>query len=256
MTHLAKLLALGLLSCALPLVPVAADPGGERTVPRVEDPLCPGVLGLQVGPAVQLIDRIRANAERFGIALADPETCQPNLLVAFVDDGRASLEQLMKSQPALFDSLTLEDRRALLASEAPVRAWNIVATRTRDGMMVTRREGLDTLPRATLMAAHSKIYTATRQDIVSSVVLFDSARTKGMTTAQLADYASLRAFAAEFGAYENSDRASILALFDAAAGGPDGLTEADLAFLGTLYSGIPNLPAATKERQLELAVGG
>lgn len=258
MARLTRMLVPGLLALALalPFSPAAADPGGERTLPRVEDPLCPGVLGLDVSAALQLIDRVRHNAERLGLPLADADTCKPNMLVAFVADGGEALDRLMSAQPALFDSLTPAERRALRDATEPVRAWNIVATRTRDGMMVTRREGLDTLPRAQVMAAHSKIYTVTRQDIVSSVVLFDSSGTRGLTTSQLADYATMRAFAADFGGYDKAGRDTILALFEGGAGRPAELTATDLVFLHGLYSGMPNLPAATKERQLELAVGG
>jgi hypothetical protein len=250
-----KLLALGLALLALPVTPADADPGGDKTLPRLETPICAGVIGLQVQAAVQLIDRVRQNAERLGLPLADADVCEPNVLVAFVADGDTVVDKLMSSQPGLFDSLTLSERRALRDSGDPVRAWNIIATRTRDGMTVSRREGLDTVPRAQVMAAHSKIYTATRQDIVSSIVLFDSARTQGMTTVQLADYASMRAFASDFSAQE-SGKATILSLFGGGSARPAELTDGDLAFLTALYSGIPNLPATTKERQIEVAVGG
>jgi hypothetical protein len=249
------LLALGLVSIALGSTPATANLLGENPLPRVEDALCPGIMGMATPTALQVLDRVRQNAESVGIRLADAESCAPNLVIAFVDDGSVFVETLMDSQPRLFETLTLAQKRDLQASTGPVRAWNVVATRTRDGMIVTQQENMTQIPQATMWSAHSKIYTATRQDIVSTVVLFDNRQVTGMTTTQLADYASMRSFAADFSAYP-AQRGTILSLFDGAAGRPAGLTETDQAFLQTLYSGIPNIPGRAKQRSLKQQLGG
>jgi hypothetical protein len=248
-------LALGLMCAAAAAPPASANLLAEDPLPRVEDALCPGVAGMATDSALQVLDRVRSNAASLGIGLADPDTCAPNLVIAFVNDGGNYLDTLMESQPRLFETLTLAEKRALQDSTGPVRAWNVVVTRTRDGMVVTQQENMTQIPQAAMWSAHSKIYTATRQDIVSTVVLFDNRQATGMTTTQLADYASMRGFAADFTAHAEGPE-TILSLFDGAAGRPAELTQADLKFLQTLYSGIPNLPGRAKIRSMEQELGG
>ena len=250
MTGPRALLALGLSFAAFAATPSAANMLREDPLPRVEDALCPGVIGMKTDTALQLLDRVRYNAQRLGIRLDDPETCSPNLLIAFVDSGQDSVAALMRSQPRLFETMSTPDRRALTTSDKPVRAFSYVATRTRDGMWVPPQENLVQIPRATMWNAHSKIYSPIRQDILSTVVIFDAKKVGGLTTTQLADYASMRSLAVDFSAVPDM-RESILGLFDADANRPSELTATDLEFLKSLYSGIPNLPASAKNRSIE-----
>ena len=244
--------ALALVCAALAAAPAAA--ATDEPLPRVEDALCPGVMGIATDSALQILDRVRYNAERLGIALGDPEDCKLNLVIAFVDDGQDFVGSLMHSEPRLFETLTLTEKQQLREARGPALAWNIVATRTRDGMIVTRRENLTQIPQASMWSAHSKIYTATRQDIVSSVVVFSGRQVSGMTTTQLADYASMRSFAADYAAHPGR-QGTILALFEDGSSRPAELTETDLSFLKTLYSGIANLPGRAKQRSIEQELG-
>ena len=249
------ILTLGLAIGAMTASPAMANVLDGDPLPRVEDPICPGVSGLEEEAAIQLIDRIRFNAERLGLELADPATCSVNMLVAFVDDGQEAVERLMRSQPRLFDTLSVPERRELARSSEPVRAWNIVVTRTRDGMFVPQRENLVQIPQATMWSAHSKIYVPTRQDVLSSVVLFDGAAANGLSVVQLADYAAMRSFAVDYEAYPEQEE-TILSLFEGASDRAAELTEADLVFLRNLYSGIPNLPGRSRQRSAEFELEG
>ena len=56
----------------------------DKPLARIADRLCPGVIGLRQGAAELMIDRIRWNAERLGMWMADDTGCSPNLIVAFV----------------------------------------------------------------------------------------------------------------------------------------------------------------------------
>jgi len=235
--------------------PVLADGIGEDPLPRVEDRLCPGVVGLEVAMAEGLVSRIRANADSFGVSLADPATCEANLVVAIVDDGQAWLADMAERRGYLFRDMDRVDREELLATTGPVRVWNQVTVRTRDGLRVGRRENLTTLPQAGMWSAHSRIYRPVRKDITYSLVLFDRAAVGSMTPAQLADYASARALSTVFPDVSARPRPSILTLFDSAAAQPAGLTEHDRAWLGHLYRGIPNLPASMLLRSMEEPAG-
>jgi hypothetical protein len=251
-----KLLALGLLLTALPASSTLAVTVDEEPLPRVEDRLCPGVIGMQVESALTVLDRVRANAARLGIRLADPDSCTPNLLIAFVPDPSASLNRLMDDAPRLFREESAAKKRSLRSEMGPALAWNVIRTKTRDGIPVTRREGLVDVPEARMWSAHSKIYTPTREDIVSTVILFDSQEMDGTTLKQLADYVSMRAFASDYSSYREASGNSILTLFSSGDARPAELTEADMTFLDSLYSGMANIPGSAKEREIENEAGG
>jgi hypothetical protein len=213
---------------------------------RFEDPLCPGILGLKPEYAALMIDRIRAGAERFGLWMADDTGCHPNLIVAFVEDGKSELAELASKHPEDFLWMETFERKQLLAEEGPVRVWTTALTRTRDGMPVARRETLDSPPVLYTQMAHSKIYLPLRLDIDQVVVLFDRAAVKGKTLIQLADYATMRGLARTRPINEGARMDSILTLFDPNGTPPAGLTDFDKAYLASLYDGMANLPATAK----------
>ena len=255
MTARTLLAALGLAAAGAvtALSPVtAAPPGYDDPLPRIENRLCPGVAGIRTDAALQIIDRVSANAQRFGIAMGDPDVCEPNMLIFFVDDASATLASLMDRQSHLFGTLTMAERRDLKAAGGPALAWSQIVTRSRDGMEIDSSDNLTQIPRTAMWGAHSKIYVPVRREILTTVVLFDSQEIVGKSLTQLADYASMRALANDFSAYPQGTP-SILGLFES-AGAPNELTQADTVFLNTLYSGIPNLPGRFKERNLEEAL--
>lgn len=218
----------------------------DRPLARVEDRLCPGVMGLKRYAAEMMIDRIRWNAERLDMWLADDTDCRPNLIIAFVEDGKATMAELVDRQPWLFETLSRPERQALLAEEGPVRVWTTAQDRTRDGMPIERRESLTNPPVTQMWMAHSKIYLTIRQDITQTVVLFDRAGVSGKSIVQLADYATMRGFARTRPAQGDATLDTILALFDPDHEPAAQLTDFDQAYLRSLYKEIANLPAAMK----------
>jgi len=218
----------------------------DRPLARVEDRLCPGVIGLRLDAAQLMIDRIRWNADRFDVRQGDDTECTPNLIIAFVDDGKAELAGLEERQPWLFQTMSKVERERLLAEDGPVRVWTTVQMRTRDGMPVARQENQTDPPVVAMWMAHSKIYLTIREDITQTVVLFDKSGVRGKTVIQLADYATMRSFARTRNAGGDAPLDTILALFDPNHEPPGGLTDFDQAYLRSVYNGIPNLPAITK----------
>jgi len=228
----------------------------ESPLPRFEDRLCPGIIGMKADYASLMIDRIRANAERLDMWLTEDDgRCTPNFIVAFVRDGQAELAALEDEKGYLFRSLPLHERRELLAEDGPVRVWTTTQTKTRDGIPVQRGQGGNP-PTASMWMAHSKIYVGTREDIVSVVVLFDMADAQGKTLLQLADYATMRGLARTRPTEDGQALDSILALFDADGSPPLQMTDFDRAYLAAVYDDIPNIPGITKvqgvNRQLRL----
>jgi hypothetical protein len=235
----------GVLGALLAPAPAAAQ-ADEEPLARFEDPLCPGVVGLRRDAAEMVVGRLRANAEMFGLRMADNGDCEANFIVAFVEDGQALLSELEDRTSYIFAEMTREERVALMTESGPARAMLRVRARSRDGMPISRRENLTDLPQTTMWMAHSKIYTATRNDILSALVLFDRDEIRGLNLTQLADYATFRALAHALPDPAAAGESSILALFDGAEARPAELTEFDRAYLAQLYAGMANLPAPAK----------
>lgn len=225
---------------------------------RFEDRLCPGVMGLKTDYALMMVDRIRQHAERLDLWMADDDgSCAANFIVAFVKDGQGQLTELERERGYLFQSLPRHEREALLAEDGPARVWTTTATRTRDGMPISRRESLTDPPVTQMWMAHSKIYLATREDITRVVVVFDLDQVRGKSLVQLADYATMRGLARTRPVDgDGQPMDTILALFDEDAAPPAEMTEFDRAYLAAVYNNIPNIPGITKilgvNRQLRL----
>ena len=248
------LLALAFLAGALPSAPAAAR-AVDAPLARFENPICPGIVGLQVESAEMLVWRIRENLEAFGRRLAPPETCEANLLVMFVPSAQRTIDSLRRSDAWLFTDMRADDRNRLFQETGPVRVVLRVVPRTRDGVVISRRDNLVDVPQAPMWMAHSKIYSAVRNDIVSAQVLIDRDAARDLTIFQLADYITFRALTHSLPETPEARAASIRSLFDEGASRPNELTDFDKAFLGELYSGMPNLPGPMRQLALEQATG-
>ena len=254
-------------------ISIIGDPR-DNPLPRFEDRICPGVLGLTDDAAAYIIQRIRFNAEQFGLRMApDDGTCEPNFIVAFVDDAQNQLVALARSNGYMLAGLSVTARGELLDAPGAARVWVNTLTRTRDGMptqsardaagaperrgttfggtdgggnAIANTYSVGLPPVAATQAAQSRIFFPVREDIVSVMVLFDRAQVRGKSLLQLADYATMRGMATTRETSGEPEAPTILSLFDGEGPKPDRLTSFDLAYLESLYAGIPNLPALSK----------
>ena len=233
--------------------PAKADGILDEPLPRFEDRLCPGVIGLDQEYAELMVTRLRTNVQSLGLRLASDDDCDPNLVVAIVDDSRSYLAELMERRGYLFTDMDPAERDEMLADAGASGVWHQVAARTRDGIRVGRSDNLVQPPNAGMWQAHSRIYRPVRHDITYALVLLNREEVRGLTLRQLADYASLRALATEFPEASGSTQPSMLTLFDAGAQTPEELTPFDRAWLARLYEGIPNRPASTRLRGVQVA---
>lgn len=237
-------LFLALLAGALPAAAKVYS-GGDRDVPlaRFQDALCPGIVGVQQAQAEMMVGLIRRNAAELGLRLADTQTCEPNLILAVLDDPDGYLDDLRKRKGYLFDWLGKDERAALFDTPGPAHTWTRVFARSRDGLPIYPSQSLTDLPYTQMEAAHSLIYVPTRRDIISSMVLIDKKAVQGLSVAQVADYATMRGLSGDQAERLDAPGESILGLFGEGAK-PAGLTRSDKIFLKTLYSTMPNNPAA------------
>lgn len=239
----------------------------DNPLPRFEDTVCPGVLGLKEDDAAYIVHRIRHNAEQFKIRLArEGRQCEPNLIVAFVEDAQGQMAELARNSGYMLAGLSVSARGELLDAPGAARVWTNTVLRTNTGAPAPPRQGTSTTPERTLSydpetgtqfrlglppistgsASHSRIYFAFREDIYSVLILFDREQVKGKSLLQLADYATMRGFAFTRETSGEVPAATILSLFDGEGPKPERLTAFDLAYLGSLYDGIPNMPAQSK----------
>jgi hypothetical protein len=239
----------------------------DEPLPRFQDRVCPGVLGVKEEDAAYIIHRIRHNAEQFKVRLAkDDGKCEPNFIVAFVDNAQGQMAELARKQGYMLAGLSVSERGELLDASRSARVWTNTVIRTNTGAPAPNRGSTNTAPerafaydpdtgsqfRLTLppevrgSASHSRIYFAHREDIYSVLILFERNRVVGKSLLQLADYATMRglAFTRETRGEIAAD--TVLSLFDGDGPKPEQLTSFDIAYLRSLYSGIPNMPAQSK----------
>lgn len=253
---LARLSSIGFGTVIAALLMAAPAAGrSDEPLARFEDRICPGVMGLRKDAAETMVGLIRGNLEALGIDTEDGSLCEPNLVVGFVEDGQAFLKRMAaKNGNPAFIEISRHERLALLAETGPSRTLLRVHAHTRDGLTISRREDLVAPSFTTMAVAHSKIYTATRNDIVAALVLIDRSEARGLSVAQLADYATFRALTRTLPPAEARGEL-IVGLFDPGTERPAGLTEFDRAFLTTLYAGLPNLPGTARLAALTHATG-
>jgi hypothetical protein len=242
--------AAGGLLAALP----TATQNRQEPLARFEDPICPGIAGIQVESAEVMVDRIRDNLRSLGRRLAPETNCTPNFILAVVEDGQEYLESVMRASSVAFADIDPHERRALLSQSGPSRVVHRIRPLSRDGRPIPRREDLVRPPETAMWMAHSKIYTATRNDIRYALVLLDRGALADTTIGQLADYATFRALTRNLPETAEARSASIVGLFDGGTR-PEGLTDFDLTYLRTLYTGLPNLPGTARLAELERVTG-
>lgn len=224
---------------------------------RIDDRVCPGVIGLKREFAEMMVGMIRQRAEMFGLPLAKESKCTPNILVLFSSDGRAALAELEHKYRSISAVLSLRETRELTKEEGPARVFSIVETRMLNGMPIGRSNDLMKPPVGMADGGHSRITLGTQRAIVASLVVFDRKAAYGLTLAQLADYAVMRAFARTRDVATGQSLDTILELFDKDGPKPAGLTAFDRAYLAALYEGVPNIAAQAKLRRVDnkLAAG-
>lgn len=212
---------------------------------RFQAPVCPGVIGLPRQLAELMVYRIRFNAQRVGMSVAAEDGCEPNIIVAFIKDGQATVERLAQTRSHIFSELTRAERLELLAETGPVRVWTNTAVRSRQGDSLRGRRDHVEVPVVNVANTHSHIFLAHRIDIESAVVVFDGPALSGLSINQLADYATMRSFARTRAPEGQAPAETILTLFSADEERAAGLTPFDLAYLTGLYRAYDSQRAAT-----------
>jgi len=166
----------------------------EGQLGRFHAPACPYAMGLSGVQNAQVAARMRAVASAAGIRVAR-EPCKPNVFVIVTSDKRAALDELDHRYPMYFNGMSSREVAGLKASTAPAVAWQVGSRLSADGLPLEKPVGAD-FYRVTSTDNPSHIRRATEPTFLVSVVVIDLNSAAGLTTTELADYATMRTFAA------------------------------------------------------------
>ncbi len=209
----------------------------EGQLGRFHAPACPAAMGLPDLQNARVVHRMRQVAAAAGIRVA-PERCKPNIFVIVAGDKRAALDELGRRFPIYFNGMTSREVEALKTSAAPAVAWQVSSRLSSDGLPLEKPLGADYY-RVSGTENPSRIRAVTEPTFLVSVVVIDLKAAGGLTTTELADYATMRTFAAtDPERIVRTGAPTILGVL----GQPDDkplpvtLTYWDLAFLKSLYA--------------------
>lgn len=216
---------------------------GFDQIGRFEEPVCPGVAGLDADEAALIVGIIRANAQEAGMTLLE-EGCRPNAVAVFVSDPAALVRGWKTRDRTMFGTMTEAEIDALAARPGPVLSWRIVETMRYDGGRPERAESVEGVtaakpPLVIRNALATRNQENVRQDITMSIAAIDMDSIRGKTLQQLADFATLHLFLdLSPEAAERAGDSSMLSLFsDRPAGAPlpTSLSAFDRGMLKGLY---------------------
>jgi len=223
---------------------------------RFEQSVCPVAVGLSQLQAVAVANRMRRVAESVGIRV-DGANCVPNVVVVVTSDKSAFMAELRKKYPHYFGPMPHRQIRELVRQPGPATAWQLkgppVSAR---GTELHFDPSIGQYVNRTTEAA-SRINTAARPQFDAAVVVVERSALAGLTTTQLADYASMRAFTgSEPSRLGNSGAPTILRILEAPMGSevPVTLTHWDLGFLRGFYASPRNLNTAAQRSAIRQSV--
>lgn len=225
---------------------------GARQLSRFERrPVCPLAIGLPEVQKEAVASRIRQVAAAAGISVGG-RRCTPNVVVAVTQDKRAFIEALRRRHSYFFEQMSPRQHRRLVREPGPATAWHVhgplVTSDGREMPSVSGEDGGDYYVNFT-MNPGSRIIIPTHPQFAAAMVVVERDALEGLTTTQLADYASMRAFAqVDPERLADSAAPTILKVLEVPMGGavPITMTRWDFGLLRSLYASPTNLYAAAQ----------
>ncbi len=212
---------------------LAGEPDPRRPLARLRSPMCLVVAAEDSDLARTLAERIIDNARAAGVPFR-AAGCRPNALVTISNDARAQVEAYRQKEPGLFRRLSDREVETALAARDPAYVFQTVQQTPRYG------QGDATIPTGAGIEAWTKerSYLRTPEDLLTTIVMIEKDAIDGVSTAQLADYATLRLLAptGEVEPSTATGKETILSLFADGEQAPAEMTALDRAYLRSLYS--------------------
>ena len=237
--------------------------GGQ--ISRFDRMVCPAAVGLTEAQNRRVVERMREVARAAKIELGEAK-CEPNAIVIVADDKDQFLRELRKSHPAYF-ATPLGESIPAPKEKGPATAWHIEglldANGAEAGIMTqsaSRGPGYAGSGNGFIEESRkaysvdstdgTRIMPTSRPHFLAGILVVERSSLAGLTTTQLADYASMRIYGrTDPGRLANSAAPSILTILDRPMGStiPITLTQWDLTFLTSLYASEA-LQFATQQR--------
>ena len=219
---------------------------------RFEQPVCPATRGLPPLHAEKVTKRIRRVAKAVAINVGGGK-CAPNFVVIVTADKKAFLEQLRRDRPEYFGILSTREIRDLIRDPGPAAAWHLAGPPVSARGAELRIDPVLGVYVNRTTEAVSRIHSAARPSFDGAVVVVERSALAGLTVAQLADYAALRALTgADPARLTNSPVPSILRVLEAPMGSavPITMTRWDLGFLRGFYASPRNLSTGAQRSEI------
>lgn len=181
--------------------------------------------------------------------------CDPSAYIVFPGDPDALLSRLDRERPAFFGAIPRADQRPLRGSRAAIRWLSWAQPRGARGELpigfsVDPAGGAIERPMPSARTTPSRLETGMRADLQAMVVIVDVTGLTGISYRSLADYLSMVVLGNVRQDHRPTALPSVLGLFDAdgrtAGAGSMELTDWDLSYLESLYSGTWNMPAGQR----------
>jgi hypothetical protein len=243
-----------------------ADPVPGRYLSRWTDPVCVGVVNLDVRVAQDVADRISDIAEEMGLKVAN-QGCKPNInIIATNNPRQLATEFVARRKRDLMPNISgaSQKRRALetfQTSDAAIRWWYLNEIRTETGMRAGRVMGDAVSDRGFagepifIESLASRLWRAESDEFVQAYVIIDPTKLTHLNSLQLADYLAVVTLAQISPEADTSTYDSILNVIADADAAPS-MTNWDRAYLTGLYSQVrtlSSLRASTTEVRLAIA---
>jgi len=215
--------------------------------------VCPGIYGLSPARNLEIAARIRAVTTAAGIKVAK-EGCRPNLRVVVIPDKEEMLKLLKSKHPVLFRDY---DGRpvALAREEGPVTAWHVKQKLDRQGNSL--EPSFNGITYVEIDGASPRVLALYRPVAMGAMILMEQKGLIGLTTTQIADYATMRALTTiDPHRLSRSNAPTILRLMSSRVGDetPASLTQWDLAFLKSAYSVPPFSYSSSQQGSIRRAI--
>ena len=214
---------------------------------------CPASIGLDAQQNSLIEQRMRKVAAAAGVKPAKPG-CKPSAMVFFVNDKKQFLTAFRKDHPIYFIPF-LSHARLPIDQPGPATAWHLVQRMDQQGKPVLT----DGLGVQTISSTYggSKLNALFTKAVAMSVVVIERKSLLGLTTMQIADYATMRCLTeVEQKAIAKEKAPTILTVLNSKMGSsiPLSLTKWDFAYIKTRYEGDPRRYSLGKDGQLKAAL--
>ena len=218
-------------------------PGARERLPRWEEGICPGVVGLPRKQATYIADRIAMEAQAVGLDIGEPG-CRPDVLILVTNRPDEVAAEFRRKFGGFFAHLDRvgeptggggQSLKSFLTTPRPVRWWHVSSRAASDG-----RPAIGGVLQTT---GQSRLASNWKEDLNRVLLIVDTTKMKGVSYEALASYLAMVSLAQIDADAAPQGLSSILGVFrdrDAGVLGEETLTDWDRAYLQGLYEAPPD----------------